>query len=73
MAEKNYTDEFRIERVRAMAARIVGLCQGESMREAMHALALAAGTLIKNCYRGVGRDVALLQHIANLKEHSKND
>jgi hypothetical protein len=47
-------ERARVERVKALAARITRLAEGTSVREFLDACALAAGALICNFYRGHG-------------------
>jgi hypothetical protein len=73
MAERSYKTEDRIDRVRLIAARFIKLSEGESVREVMHALALATGSLIHNCYRSAqARDVAVEHQVNSIREHAKN-
>jgi hypothetical protein len=71
MPELRWDVETRIGRVREIAARIYGDVKGESVREAMYALALATAAVIKTSYRGNGQESALQQHIENVKHHAR--
>jgi hypothetical protein len=48
----------RADNVKTVAARVAAFGQGYSIREFLDALALAAGTLIRACYRGPGLEIA---------------
>ena len=51
MSERTWDADARIERIRAMAGRFCKQAEGESVRECIDALALAAGVLINQVYR----------------------
>lgn len=70
MSELRWDVESRVERVRAIAARIYQDVQGESTREVMHAIALVTAVLIKMNFRGMGQERALSSHIANVRHHA---
>jgi len=71
MAELLWTPDARAERVKEIAARIYKNVQGESTREVMHAMALCTAALIKTNFRGQGQQVALDNHISNVKHHAR--
>lgn len=48
----------RADNVKTVAARLAQFGVGYSVREFLDALALAAGTLIRACYRGPGVEIA---------------
>ena len=52
----------RVEKVKALAARIAMLAQGMEVREFLDASALAGGALIRNIYRGPGVNIALQRY-----------
>lgn len=56
----------RVANVRALAARVVKLAEGLSVRELLDALALAAGSLIRAVYRGPGIEIATKSFIEAL-------
>jgi len=72
MTEKDFHVEARVDRVREIAARIYNDVLGESVRETMHALALATAAVIRTNFReGHGQHKALENHIDNVRHHAR--
>jgi hypothetical protein len=71
MTELKWDVETRVGRVREIAARVYCDVQGESLREAMHALALATAAVIRTSYSGRGIETALEHHISNVRHHAR--
>lgn len=56
----------RVANVRTIASRVAAFGAGYSVREFLDALALAAGKLIKACYRGPGVEIAVRHFVETL-------
>lgn len=66
------TPEERIANVKTVAARVAAFGNGYSIREFLDALALAAGSLIRACYRGPAVEVAVISFIAALRRATQS-
>jgi hypothetical protein len=71
MPELQWDTESRVGRVREISVRLYQDLKGESVREAMHALALTTAAVIRTSFRGNGQEAALQQHIDNVKHHAR--
>lgn len=57
----------RVTNVRTIAARIAAFGQGYNVRELLDAVALVGGSLIKQCYRGPGIEIATNRFVEALR------
>ena len=62
MSEREWTPEERVFMIRKIAVRVAKMTEGESTREVIDGLALAAGALLHNYYQTpVSREIAVRQ------------
>jgi len=73
MSEQLWTPEARVERVRKLAARVYDDVTNDwprnSVREVMHAMALATATIICENHKGIGRQRATYVHAKMVEHH----
>lgn len=77
MSEPQWNVEARVARVRELAARVYEDVTNDwprnSVREVMHAMALATATIITENFHGIGRQRAIYQHTKNVEHHVQKE
>ena len=63
----------RVANVKTIAARIAKNGEGSSIREFLDASALAAGAMLRACYRGPGLEVAVRRYCDALMRAVQKD